>query len=215
MCCCAVVAIMSDDDLLLPFACLCVRARVCVCASVVGSGDYFSDGICYGCGPGTFNDGSSLGCMPCGAGLASDYGASVCVSPPEVCGDGEYVAYSYYGTYCAPCSSADSYCYHGACLGDCGYCAFETFANDFGAAACTNANSSSCPAGTGAIEGGVLSLYGCYDCPAGSYSDGSGLSCEPCAAGTTSSPGSSNCSSACPPGQYLCSELRASRPSCL
>ena len=87
-------------------------------------------------------------------------------------------------------------------MDDCGYCPLGTYANDFGAAACTNMNSTVCPAGTGAVVGSALSLYGCFDCSAGSYNDGSSLTCDQCAMGTHSSAGASACltTSACPAG---------------
>ena len=170
------------------------------CVLPLGLGDVLNDGNCYFCGPGSFNGGSSVDCVSCPPGLASSYGASVCIPPPITCPDGQYVSNS---SSCELCSDADSYCYGGACLDDCGYCPSGTYANDFGAAACTNMNSTVCPAGTGAVVGDALSLYGCFDCSAGSYNDGSSLTCDQCAMGSHSPAGASVCSTGCPAGALL------------
>ena len=66
----------------------------------------------------------------------------------------------------------------------------------YGAVACTSSATTACPYGSGTSA----DISGCYLCAAGTYQDGSGLTCNTCPKGLNSIEGSTDCSANCVAG---------------
>ena len=61
------------------------------------------------------------------------------------------------------------------------------------AIACTSSSTILCPPGSGKPS----YVQGCYPCPAGTYQDGTMLTCQPCTSSSVSSTGATSCTSTC------------------
>ena len=132
---------------------------------------------------------------------------TVCTLPSTQCKRGQYLQFSTGNSlfYCGPCPSG-YYCPTGTelVISDTdGQTAFDgkiacptglSTDNDGGAVACTSDETTKCPYGSGTSDDD----YGCYLCAAGTYQNGSGLTCNTCPMdGSVSEEGASACGGAC------------------
>jgi hypothetical protein len=105
------------------------------------------------------------------------------------CTFGQYVSSS----GCYKCGGG-SYCSNqNGCSNYCTSCPSPLMSNYDGAVECTDANTQLCFPGSGKLASG----QGCYPCPAGTYQDGTMLTCQPCTGNSVSSTGATSCTSTC------------------
>ena len=105
------------------------------------------------------------------------------------CTFGQYISSSscydcYGGTYCSN---------QNGCSNSCTSCPAGLSSSNWRAVECTDSTTQFCSQKTGKLASGD----GCYLCPAGTYQDGTALTCQPCTGSSVSSIGAASCTSTC------------------
>ena len=154
------------------------------------------------CKTGIYDDGLSItGCIDC-----PNFNEAIsCTLPSSECVRGQYLYYrpnNNPSIQCPGCSSG-SYCPTGKevkifssggfNLYDDTSCPLGLSSSQSNAIACTSSSTKKCPSGSGKLSSGE----GCYLCPAGTYQDGTALTCQPCTGSSVSSIGAASCNSTC------------------
>ena len=160
------------------------------------------DFLCSDCKNGIYDDGLSIvGCNDC----PNVNEAISCTLPSSQCSRGQYLNYDGRNNMfrCQGCASG-SYCPTGKELqiySSTGqtisqgylYCPSGLSSSQSNAIACTSPSTTLCPSGSGKLSSGD----GCYLCSAGTYQDGTALTCQPCTGSFVSSTGAASCTSTC------------------